>query len=53
MVGMVRGKENRVRTLVRIMAVVALAFTVTACDKCGNWFKYTPVKACDSSPVGR
>ncbi|TCT02230.1 hypothetical protein [Aquabacter spiritensis] len=33
------------RAVSRLALIVALGLAVSGCDKCGNWFKYTP-KAC-------
>ncbi|MDE1568908.1 MULTISPECIES: hypothetical protein [Aquabacter] len=40
------------RSLVRIAVVIALGLSAASCDKCGNWFKYTPPKTC-GGPVAQ
>jgi len=32
-----RAEEGLVRTMVRLLGVLALAVTLAGCDKCGNW----------------
>lgn len=46
-------EENLVRSLIRIALVVAMGLGVSACDKCGNWFKYDAPKSCGTQPVGQ
>lgn len=44
-------REFSVRSLVRIALVVALGLSVSACDKCGNWFQYGAPKTCGAEPL--
>ncbi len=44
--------EFSVRSLFRITVVVALGLSVSACDKCGDWFKYSPTPhSCSAEPL--
>lgn len=47
------GGSLSVRSLIRVTLVVAMGLGVSACDKCGNWFKYDAPKACGTQPVGQ
>lgn len=37
-------------SLMKMAVIVALGLSVTACDKCGNWFNMTP-KSCGAEPL--
>lgn len=38
------------RSLIKIAVVVALGLSVSACDKCGNWFNMKP-NSCGAEPL--
>lgn len=37
------------RVLLRLAAVCVMALSVSACDKCGNWFGQAKPNACQST----